>query len=280
MTERVRRENALRRTPKRERVSSESESSESDASDSESDPGSDADVLHGCSKCRYLWKGCGACSDKPAAVRPRLRWQPDGAHRQEAPEAPVYRPTEEEFRDPMAYVESLLQRPEALEAGIVRVVPPDTFEPPFALEHGTNGLSAESFRFSIRSQRTSSLFVRNVTKRRVGGGRYAAHDPARGPEHDADESSAESVSEPSESESELSEREEGSSEGDSDESDDDGSFGFISLERTHTLKSFSAYSNWLMSIHFSEPVPTCRGTEARGHRLPKGLRGTRLQSAF
>lgn len=45
-------------------------------------------------------------------------------------------------------------------AGIACIVPPKGWEPPFALEKGTNGQCAESFRFSIRKQLTSHLCMR------------------------------------------------------------------------------------------------------------------------
>ena len=45
-------------------------------------------------------------------------------------------------------------------AGIACIVPPKGWAPPFALEKGTNGQSAESFRFSIRKQLTSHLCMR------------------------------------------------------------------------------------------------------------------------
>lgn len=41
------------------------------------------DVLLGCTKCRYLKKGCGACRDKPSLERPAsLRWKPDAGKQQ------------------------------------------------------------------------------------------------------------------------------------------------------------------------------------------------------
>ena len=39
-------------------------------------------------------------------------------------------------------------------------MPPKGWSPPFALEKGTNGQSAESFRFLIRKQLTSHLCMR------------------------------------------------------------------------------------------------------------------------
>lgn len=44
--------------------------------------------------------------------------------------------------------------------GIACIVPPKGWAPPFALEKGTNGQSAESFRFLIRKQLTSHLCMR------------------------------------------------------------------------------------------------------------------------
>ena len=44
--------------------------------------------------------------------------------------------------------------------GIACVVPPPGFMPPFSLDKGTNGVSADSFRFAIRKQLTSHLCMR------------------------------------------------------------------------------------------------------------------------
>lgn len=61
-------------------------------------------------------------------------------------------------------------------AGICCIVPPPGWSPPFALEKGTNGMSAESFRFLIRRQLTSHLCMRlpNTSRRRkaAAAGRY------------------------------------------------------------------------------------------------------------
>lgn len=47
------------------------------------------------------------------------------------PEAPTYRPTQEEFRDPMEYMRKIA--PEGSKYGIVKVIPPDNWNPPFAI---------------------------------------------------------------------------------------------------------------------------------------------------
>jgi hypothetical protein len=49
-----------------------------------------ADVLIGCSKCRYCKGGCATCRANPFMWRKPARWQPEAAQPQTLPTAPTY----------------------------------------------------------------------------------------------------------------------------------------------------------------------------------------------
>ncbi|XP_029843134.3 lysine-specific demethylase 5A isoform X4 [Ixodes scapularis] len=64
------------------------------------------------------------------------------------PEAPVFEPTAEEFKDPMAYIAKI--RPVAEQTGICKIRPPPDWQPPFAVD-------VENFKFTPRVQRLNEL---------------------------------------------------------------------------------------------------------------------------
>jgi histone demethylase JARID1 len=47
-------------------------------------------------------------------------------------EAPTYRPTTEQFKDPVQYINSI--REEAQKFGIAKIIPPDSWKMPFAID--------------------------------------------------------------------------------------------------------------------------------------------------
>ncbi|KAI2608094.1 PLU-1-like protein [Hypoxylon fragiforme] len=63
-------------------------------------------------------------------------------------EAPTYRPTEDEWKDPFEYVRKIT--PEASKYGICKVIPPDSWNPDFAID-------TEKFHFRTRKQELNSV---------------------------------------------------------------------------------------------------------------------------
>ncbi|KAJ4377599.1 hypothetical protein N0V83_000426 [Neocucurbitaria cava] len=63
-------------------------------------------------------------------------------------EAPTYRPTAEQFKDPVQYIQSIQE--EAHKYGIVKIIPPDSWNPPFAID-------TERFHFRTRRQELNSV---------------------------------------------------------------------------------------------------------------------------
>ncbi|KAK1374392.1 Lysine-specific demethylase rbr-2 [Heracleum sosnowskyi] len=67
------------------------------------------------------------------------------------PPAPVYYPTEDEFKDPLEFIYKI--RPEAERFGICKIVPPKSWKPPFALD-------LDRFTFPTKAQAIHRLQVR------------------------------------------------------------------------------------------------------------------------
>lgn len=63
---------------------------------------------------------------------PASRDPPTRSRLYNLPEAPTYRPTEAEFRDPMEYIRSIYDQ--ASKYGICKIIPPDSWNPDFAID--------------------------------------------------------------------------------------------------------------------------------------------------
>jgi hypothetical protein len=46
----------------------------------------------------------------------------------------VFKPSEQEFADPVTYIEGLMRNKNAIEFGCVKIIPPDSFKPPLAFD--------------------------------------------------------------------------------------------------------------------------------------------------
>uniref|UniRef100_A0A453A2Y6 Uncharacterized protein n=1 Tax=Aegilops tauschii subsp. strangulata TaxID=200361 RepID=A0A453A2Y6_AEGTS len=92
-------------------------------------------------------------------------WNPAGARRPVLDEAPVFHPTEEEFKDTLKYIESI--RPTAEPYGICRIVPPPSWKPPCLLKEKSTW---ENSTFSTRVQKVDKLQNRTSSKKSTRGG--------------------------------------------------------------------------------------------------------------
>ncbi|XP_062220666.1 lysine-specific demethylase JMJ703-like [Phragmites australis] len=107
-------------------------------------------------------RGCAECADCQKVV---ARWNPSGARRPVLDEAPVYYPSEEEFKDTLKYIESI--RPKAEPYGICRIVPPPSWKPPCLLKEKSIW---ECSKFSTRVQKVDKLQNRKSSKKSRRGG--------------------------------------------------------------------------------------------------------------
>ena len=75
-----------------------------------------------------------------------------GAHPAHLVEAPVYKPTEKEFRDPMKYIQSI--RKEAEPFGLAKIIPPASFKPECNVD--------DDMRFTAYNQYINKMMNRSV----------------------------------------------------------------------------------------------------------------------
>lgn len=284
------------------------------------------DYLYGCGKCRYLKGGCGTCRSRPPTfTRPYARWNPSQGHHQvDIPSAPSFRPTLEEFQDPISYITKIM--PEAMKYGLAHIIPPVGWDPPFALEKGTNGVSMESFKFATRKQLTSHLCYRSAPTKNPPGDRSTeagtteaavAAGPRYGKKMTQTEATGQGEAGAGEGEAGLKDENTDTPAGaaapaltpddilaalaavngqakvpaaaaplspprppppqvepDSDgasgaeEMGHCGEFGFVTLDKKHTLRSFAAYADWVKSVHFSDPPAKGLGASSAPSRRP------------
>ncbi|THG21854.1 hypothetical protein TEA_015320 [Camellia sinensis var. sinensis] len=94
-------------------------------------------------------RGCSICSN---CQKVTARWRPEEACMTVFEDAPVFHPSEEEFKDTLKYVASI--RPQAGSYGICRIVPPPSWQPPCLLKEKNIW---ECSKFTTYSQRINEL---------------------------------------------------------------------------------------------------------------------------
>ncbi|XP_004302095.1 PREDICTED: putative lysine-specific demethylase JMJ16 [Fragaria vesca subsp. vesca] len=102
-------------------------------------------------------RGCPECS---TCQKVSARWHPGDGQRPDIQDAPVFRPTEEEFKDTLKYIASI--RPKAEPYGICRIVPPSSWRPPCPLKEKNVW---EASKFATRIQRVDKLQNRNSMRK-------------------------------------------------------------------------------------------------------------------
>ncbi|THU63305.1 hypothetical protein C4D60_Mb01t14380 [Musa balbisiana] len=104
-------------------------------------------VIRGCTECKTCQKVI-------------ARWHPQDACRPALDEAPVFYPSEEEFRDTLEYISSVCQRAEKY--GICRIVPPSSWRPHCLLKEKNVW---ENLKFATRVQPVDKLQNRDSLKK-------------------------------------------------------------------------------------------------------------------
>uniref|UniRef100_A0A1J3FEE0 Putative lysine-specific demethylase JMJ14 n=1 Tax=Noccaea caerulescens TaxID=107243 RepID=A0A1J3FEE0_NOCCA len=96
----------------------------------------------------------------PPSPKISAKWDPSEACRPSVDDAPIFYPTDEEFEDPLAYIEKLRSKAEAF--GICRIVPPVVWKPPCPLKEKTIW---EKSKFTTRIQLIDLLQNREPIKK-------------------------------------------------------------------------------------------------------------------
>ncbi|XP_009391986.2 putative lysine-specific demethylase JMJ16 isoform X1 [Musa acuminata AAA Group] len=104
-------------------------------------------VIRGCTECKTCQKVI-------------ARWHPQDACKPTLDEAPVFYPSEEEFRDTLEYISSVCQRAEKY--GICRIVPPSSWRPHCLLKEKNVW---ENLKFTTRVQPVDKLQNRDSLKK-------------------------------------------------------------------------------------------------------------------
>ncbi|WVZ57785.1 hypothetical protein U9M48_008127 [Paspalum notatum var. saurae] len=99
-----------------------------------------------------------------AATSPQMcgKWHPGESQRPEIDDAPIFTPTEEEFKDAIQYIASI--RHQAEKYGICRIIPPTSWRPPCPLKEKSFWECQE---FNTRVQQVDKLQNREPMKKRT-----------------------------------------------------------------------------------------------------------------
>lgn len=93
-----------------------------------------------------------ACSESNNCPKEVAKWRPQHACRPVLEEAPVFHPTQEEFKDALMYIATI--RPKAQKYGVCRIVPPPSWDPPCPLKEKSVW---ENSKFATRIQQMDKL---------------------------------------------------------------------------------------------------------------------------